>query len=70
MLNALDRGDFATVESLGHGMKGAGGSFGFDAITALGAALEQAAESADTDASRKCVGELSSYLDRVEMVPD
>jgi PAS domain S-box-containing protein len=70
MLDALDRGDFATVESLGHGMKGAGGSFGFDAITALGAALEQAAESADTDASRKCVGELSSYLDRVEMVPD
>jgi response regulator RpfG family c-di-GMP phosphodiesterase len=69
MLDALDRGDFATVEILGHGMRGAGGSFGFDAITKLGAALEQAAECADADASRKCVGDLSSYLDRVEIVP-
>ena len=68
MLDALDRGDFETVESLGHGMKGAGGSFGFDAITDIGAALEQAAASADTDTSRKWVGELSSYLDRVELV--
>jgi len=70
MLDALDRDDFETVESLGHGMRGAGGSFGFDAITDIGAALEQAAESADTDASRKWVGELSSYLDRVEIVSD
>ena len=66
MLDALDRGDFETVTSLGHHMRGSGGSFGFQAITDIGAALEQAAESADTDASRKWVGELSSYLDRVE----
>ena len=59
MLEALDRGDFAIVESLGHGMKGAGGSWGFQAITDIGAALEQAAKSADNDASRKRVGELS-----------
>jgi PAS domain S-box-containing protein len=70
MLDALDRGDFETVESLGHGMKGAGGNYGFQAITDIGAALEQAAESADTDASRKWVGELSRYLDRVEIVSD
>ena len=70
MLDALDRGDFETVESLGHGMKGAGGSWGFQAITDIGAALEQAAESADTDASRKWVGELSRYLDRVEIISD
>jgi PAS domain S-box-containing protein len=70
MLDALDRGDFATVESLGHGMKGAGGSYGFQAITDIGAALEQAAANADTDASHKWVGELSSYLDRVEIVSE
>ena len=70
MLDALDRGDFETVESLGHGMKGAGGSWGFQAITDIGAALEQAAEGADTDASRKSVGELARYLDRVEIVSD
>jgi len=70
MLDALDRGDFETVESLGHGMKGAGGSYGFPGITDIGAALEQAAESADTEASRKWVGELSKYLDRVEILSD
>lgn len=70
MLDALERRDFQTVERLGHGMKGAGGSYGFQAITDIGGALEQAAISADTDASRKWVGELSSYLDRVEIVSD
>jgi CheY-like chemotaxis protein/HPt (histidine-containing phosphotransfer) domain-containing protein len=70
MLDALDRGNFEIVESLGHGMKGAGNSYGFQAITDIGAALEQTAESADTDASRKWVGELSRYLDRVEIISD
>jgi CheY-like chemotaxis protein/HPt (histidine-containing phosphotransfer) domain-containing protein len=70
MQDALDRGDFESVASLGHGMKGAGGTFGFQAISDIGAALEHAAESADNDASRKWVGELSRYLDRVEVVPD
>ena len=51
-------------------MRGAGGSYGFQAITDIGASLERAAASADTDASRKWVGELSSYLDRVEIVAD
>jgi HPt (histidine-containing phosphotransfer) domain-containing protein len=70
MLAALERGDFETVESLGHDMKGAGGSYGFQAITDIGGALEHAAESADSDASHKWVGELSRYLDRVEIVSD
>jgi HPt (histidine-containing phosphotransfer) domain-containing protein len=70
MLAALERGDFPTVESLGHGMKGAGGSFGFQAISDIGASIEQAAENADADASRKWVGELSEYLDRVQLVVD
>jgi PAS domain S-box-containing protein len=68
MLDALDRGDFETVESLGHGMKGAGSSYGFQAVTDIGAALEQAAQSVENDAARKWVGELSRYLDRVEVV--
>ena len=65
MLDALDRGDFETVERLGHDMKAAGASFGFQAITNIGAALEQEAGNADTDTSRHWVGELSTYLDRV-----
>ncbi|WP_291688794.1 hypothetical protein [Bradyrhizobium sp.] len=38
------------------------------AITDIGAALQQAAENSDTDASRKWVDELSSYLDGVESI--
>ena len=68
MLDALDRVDFETVKILGHQMRDSGGNYGFQAITDIGAALQQAAESADTDASRKWVGELSSYLDRVETI--
>jgi len=70
MLDALDRVDFETVKFLGHQMRGSGGAFGFQAITDIGAELQQAAESADADASRKWVGELSNYLDRVETVSD
>ena len=66
--DALDRVDFETVTILGHNMSGSGGMFGFQAITDIGAALQQAAESADTDASRKWVGELSSYLQSVETI--
>jgi PAS domain S-box-containing protein len=68
--NALDRVDFETVTILGHNMSGSGGMFGFQAITDIGAALQHAAESSDTDASRKWVGELSSYLQSVETTAD
>jgi CheY-like chemotaxis protein/HPt (histidine-containing phosphotransfer) domain-containing protein len=66
MLDALDRDEFETVKRLGHSMRGSGSSFGFQAITDIGAALEQAAGCADNSASRKWVGDLSSYLDRVD----
>ncbi len=65
MLDALDRVDFETVTSLGHQMRGSGGAYGFQVITDIGAALEEAAESADNDVSRKWVSELSLYLDGI-----
>jgi PAS domain S-box-containing protein len=70
MLDALDGSDFALVESLGHGMKGAGGSWGFQGITDIGAALERAAGNADNAGSRRWIGELARYLDRVEIIYD
>ena len=68
MLDALERVDFETVTSLAHQMMGSGGMFGFQAITDIGRSIELAAESADTDASRKWVGALSIYLDGVETI--
>jgi PAS domain S-box-containing protein len=65
MLAALARDDLKTVERLGHNMRGTGTSYGFKAITDIGAAIEHEAGSADVDASRHWVGELSTYLKRV-----
>jgi CheY-like chemotaxis protein/HPt (histidine-containing phosphotransfer) domain-containing protein len=65
MDDALDRSDFEAVVILGHNLRGSGGGFGFQAITEIGAALEQAAGSADTRATRMCVKDLSTYLDRL-----
>ena len=51
--DALDRHDHATVETLGHGMRGAGGSYGFEPISELGGALERAAAAGDTDGMQR-----------------
>ncbi|MGK2926461.1 MAG: ATP-binding protein, partial [Lysobacterales bacterium] len=68
--DALDKNDLEIVERLGHGMRGAGGSWGFQGITDIGAALEEAAKHGDAGMALKWVGELSSYLDRLEVVND
>ena len=65
MLMALDRSDFEVVARLGHNMRGSGGAYGFQPITDIGAALEQAADQADHSASRRRVDELTDYLDGI-----
>ncbi|HYV31372.1 MAG TPA: Hpt domain-containing protein [Candidatus Binatia bacterium] len=70
MLDAVQRGDFETVRVLGHSMKGAGGGYGFDAITEIGAALEQAAKERNGAEIRSRVNELARYLDRVEVISE
>jgi PAS domain S-box-containing protein len=64
--DALDRVDFAAVTILGHNMRGSGCAYGFQAITDIGAGLQQAGECADGIASRKWMGELSACLDGIE----
>ncbi len=70
MLDAVQQGDFETVRVLGHSMKGAGGGYGFDVVTEIGAALEQAAKQRNAAEIRDRVNELSRYLDRVEVISD
>ncbi|MDM8551902.1 PAS domain S-box protein [Desulfobacterales bacterium HSG2] len=68
MENALEKGDYDTIRGLGHSMKGAGGSYGFDGITVIGRSLEAAAKSDDADEIRRLISDLSSYLEKVEIV--
>ena len=68
---ALDRADAQTVQTIGHSLKGAGGGYGLDHITTLGAAIEQAALDGELDSAREAVRRLSEYLAtvRVELQP-
>lgn len=65
---ALEQGNYETIRVLGHTMKGAGGGYGFDTITDIGAALEQSAKDKNTDEIRKWVENLSTYLHGVEVI--
>lgn len=68
ILKALEDSDYDTVRIIGHSMKGAGGGYGFDGVTDLGGSMELAATGHNAEEIRKLVGELSTYLDRVEVV--
>jgi len=67
---ALETGDFEAILILGHKMKGDGAGYGFDALSEIGAALEQAAKNQDSETIRRYAGELSDYVERVEVVYD
>jgi len=68
MGEALTQGDFETIQVLGHSMKGAGGSYGFDAVTDIGKSLEEAAKNNNAEGIQRSVGELAAYLERVEVI--
>jgi HPt (histidine-containing phosphotransfer) domain-containing protein len=64
----LEVNSFGEIRSLGHRMKGAGGSFGFDDISEIGEIIEKAALAADKETISSSVLQLSNYLERVVVV--
>ena len=67
---AIAAEDYETLETRGHGMKGYGGGYGFDALTEIGGRLESAARARDMGAVRRIFDEFTDYMDRVEVVYD
>ena len=65
---ALQENNLAAIRTIGHRMKGDGGGYGFDAISMMGEALEQAAAREDRDAIRRQTAELIDFLARVTVV--
>ncbi len=65
---ALLKEDYETIQLLGHSMKGSGAGYGFDAISDIGSLLEHEAKSRNIEGIRRGVGELSTYLERVDVV--
>ena len=67
MRQAIALNDFEIISGIGHGMKGAGGSYGFEALTDIGTEIELAAEQKDREKIGRLVDMLSDYMDRVEI---
>ena len=65
---AIAHTDYEAVSKLGHRIRGEGGSYGFEELTEIGAALEIAAKARDLTAVRKSAQELTAYLDSVEIL--
>jgi HPt (histidine-containing phosphotransfer) domain-containing protein len=65
---ALQQNNLAQIRIIGHRMKGDGGGYGFDAVSMMGGALEQAAAREDRDAIRRHITELIDFLARVIVV--
>jgi HPt (histidine-containing phosphotransfer) domain-containing protein len=64
---ALALADFDTIRVSAHGMKGAGGGYGFPEISRLGAAMEEGACRRDAAAIAALVASLDEYLGRIEV---
>jgi HPt (histidine-containing phosphotransfer) domain-containing protein len=65
---AVQGGDLATIASIGHKIKGEGGSFGFDVMSEIGAALEASGKQGDKESAHQLVSDLSEYLGKIEVV--
>jgi CheY-like chemotaxis protein len=58
--------DFESVRRIGHNMKGTGKGYGFEIISAHGAALEQAASKSQPDDIHRIAKDLAQYLAQVK----
>ncbi|HOP27699.1 MAG TPA: Hpt domain-containing protein, partial [Candidatus Sabulitectum sp.] len=67
MKELLEAGDHAEVARLAHSMKGSGGGYGFDRISALGAEMEKAAKEGDKETVLSGLQQLDSYLNSVRV---
>lgn len=65
--DALDRGDFEVIRTLGHQLTGTGGGYGFEPITEIGSALEESALAADAVRVSANIEALELYLSSVRV---
>jgi PAS domain S-box-containing protein len=70
LLDALESGDYESVQTMGHKMKGSGSGYGLDRITEIGAAIEDAAGKRDVARVREFARTLEDFLARVTVEYD
>ncbi|MDH4225879.1 MAG: Hpt domain-containing protein [Deltaproteobacteria bacterium] len=64
---ALEAGDYETLRTMGHQMKGFGGGYGFTELTAIGAEIEQGAKARDSQAIAAHLSRLEEYMQHLEV---
>ncbi len=67
MKRALDGGDFETLNRLGHGLKGAAGSYTLNDLAAIFLKIETAAKNSDVSAAKKHMKAVTNYIERIEI---
>lgn len=60
--DALQRGDFAKLRTIGHNLRGSGGAYGLPKVSEFGKALETAAAADDADSIRETIGKMRTFL--------
>jgi len=66
--DALAHEDSSLIRTIAHNLKGAGRSFGFDAVSLIGERLEKAAVTGNWTSIERFINRLITYLERVEPV--
>ena len=62
--DALERGDYDEIRTLGHRMKGSGGGYGMDAVSEIGGDMESAALEKDSEKIRKLADRLMQFCNK------
>lgn len=70
MKGLAEKGDAESLDEVrktGHNWKGSGRGYGFDDVTRIGAALEQAGKDQDAGTAKNLLAELESYLGSIDI---
>ena len=67
LASGLAAGNFNALRLIGHSMKGAGGGYGFDRVSEIGALIEDAALAGDGASIKAQMETLRDYLQRVQI---
>jgi signal transduction histidine kinase/CheY-like chemotaxis protein/HPt (histidine-containing phosphotransfer) domain-containing protein len=59
---ALKTGDYETLSTIGHQLKGSGTAFGFGGLSGFGASLERAAKASDIDEASRQTALIADYI--------
>jgi len=70
LVSALSTHEWATIQTLGHRMKGLAGSYGLEEIGSIGSRLEKAAVGQEPDRITSAIKELAHILERLDPSQD